>query len=158
MKTDLGSPKSIDTPFLRIRENCLELKNTTIQLSNISLFSTADITPEKFPMLSIVLILVGFIFLKPLIVPALITIIVGGVWIYYWYSSVQKTKEMKRLTIITNSGNVFPIVFEDQAFLSKVVTIMTDIIRDPEHARNITINVKDCTFSENASVVDNIYE
>ncbi len=158
MKTDLGSPKSIDTPFLRIRENCLELKNTTIQLSNISLFSTADITPEKFPMLSIVLILVGFIFLKPLIVPALITIIVGGVWIYYWYSSVQKAKEMKRLTIITNSGNVFPIVFEDQAFLSKVVTIMTDIIRDPEHARNITINVKDCTFSENASVVDNIYE
>ena len=92
MKTDLGSPKSIDTPFLRIRENCLELKNTTIQLSNISLFSTADITPEKFPMLSIVLILVGFIFLKPLIVPALITIIVGGVWIYYWYSSVQKAK------------------------------------------------------------------
>ena len=158
MKTDLGSPKSIDTPFLRIRENCLELKNTTIQLSNISLFSTADITPEKFPMLSIVLILVGFIFLKLLIVPALITIIVGGVWIYYWYSSVQKAKEMKRLTIITNSGNVFPIVFEDQAFLSKVVTIMTDIIRDPEHARNITINVKDCTFSENASVVDNIYE
>ena len=158
MKTDLGSPKSIDTPFLRIRENCLELKNTTIQLSNISLFSTADITPEKFPMLSIVLILVGFIFLKPLIVPALITIIVGGVWIYYLYSSVQKAKEMKRLTIITNSGNVFPIVFEDQAFLSKVVTIMTDIIRDPEHARNITINVKDCTFSENASVVDNIYE
>ena len=158
MKTDLGSPKSIDTPFLRIRENCLELKNTTIQLSNISLFSTADITPEKFPMLSIVLILVGFIFLKPLIVPALITIIVGGVWIYYWYSSVQKAKEMKRLTIITNSGNVFPIVFEDQAFLSKVVTIMTDIIRDPEHARNITINVKDCTFSDNASVADNIYE
>ena len=51
MKTDLGSPKSIDTPFLRIRENCLELQNTTIQLSNISLFSTADITPEKFPML-----------------------------------------------------------------------------------------------------------
>lgn len=158
MKTDLGSPKSIDTPFLRIRENCLELQNTTIQLSNISLFSTADITPEKFPMLSIALILVGIILLKPLVVPALIAIIVGGVWIYYWYSSVQKAKEMKRLTIITNSGNVFPIVFEDQAFLAKVVTIMTDIIRDPAHARNITINVKECTFSNDASVVGNIYE
>ena len=158
MKTDLGSPKSIDTPFLRIRENCLELQNTTIQLSNISLFSTADITPEKFPMLSAALILVGIILLKPLVVPALIAIIVGGVWIYYWYSSVQKAKEMKRLTIITNSGNVFPILFEDQAFLTKVVTIMTDIIRDPAHARNITINVKECTFSDDASVVDNIYE
>ena len=158
MKTDLGSPKSIDTPFLRIRENCLELQNTTIQLSNISLFSTADITPEKFPMLSAALILVGIILLKPLVVPALIAIIVGGVWIYYWYSSVQKAKEMKRLTIITNSGNVFPILLEDQAFRTKVVTIMTDIIRDPAHARNITINVKECTFSDDASVVGNIYE
>ncbi len=96
--------------------------------------------------------------MKPLVVPALIAIIVGGVWIYYWYSSVQKAKEMKRLTIITNSGNVFPILFEDQAFLTKVVTIMTDIIRDPAHARNITINVKECTFSDDASVVGNIYE
>lgn len=158
MKTDLGSPKSIDTPFLRIRENCLEMQNTTIQLSNISLFSTADIAPEKFPMLSIALILAGIILLKPLIGPALIAIMAGGIWIYYWYSSVQKTKEMKRLTIITNSGNVFPIVFDDQAFLTKVVTIMTDIIRDPAHARNITINVRECTFSDDASVVGSIHE
>lgn len=158
MKTDLGSQKGIDTPFLRIRKNCLEMQNTTIQLSNISLFSTADITPERFPMLSIVLILAGIALLKPLIVPALIAIIAGGVWIYYWYSSVQKAKEMKRLTIITNSGNVFPIVFEDRAFLTRVVTIMTDIIRDPAHAKNITINVKECTFSDDASVVGNIYE
>lgn len=134
------------------------MKNTTIQLSNISLFSTADITPEKFPMPSIALILLGIILLKPLIIPALIAIILGGIWIYFWYSSVQKTKEMKRLTIITNSGNVFPIVFEDQAFLSEVVTIMTDIIRDPAHARNITINVKECRFSDEASVIGNMYE
>lgn len=79
-------------------------------------------------------------------------------WIFYWYSSVQKTKEMKRLTIVTNSGNVFPIVFDDQAFLSRVVAIMTDIIRDPEHARNITINVKDCTFSDDAAIVGNMYQ
>lgn len=158
MKTDLGTPKSIDTPFLRIRGNCLEMKNTTIQLSNISLFSTADITPEKFPIFSIALIFVGIIFLEDLPIPGFIAIILGGIWIYFWYSSVQKTKEMKRLTIITNSGNVFPIVFENQAFLSEVVTIMTDIIRDPAHARNITINVKECTFSDESSVINNMHE
>lgn len=158
MKTDLGTPKSIDTPFLRIRENCLEMKNTTIQLSNISLFSTADITPEKFPIFSIILILVGIILLEDLTIPGLILIILGGIWIYFWYSSVQKTKEMKRLTIITNSGNVFPIIFENQAFLSEVVTIMTDIIRDPAHTRNITINVKECTFSDDSSVINNMHE
>lgn len=158
MKTDLGTHRSIDTPFMRIRENCLEIQNTTIQLSNISLFSTTDITPDKFPFFSIALILAGIILLKLLIIPALIAIVLGGIWIYFWHSSVQKAKEMKRLTIITNSGNVFPIVFEDQAFLKKVVIIMTDIIRDPAHARNITINVKECTFSDESSVVGNMYE
>ncbi len=64
---------------------------------------------------------------------------------------------MKRLTIVTNSGNAFPIVFSDQEFLSDVVTVMTDIIRDPVHAKEITVNVKDCTF-ENSSVIDNLYE
>ncbi|WP_297983327.1 DUF6232 family protein [uncultured Oscillibacter sp.] len=158
MKTDLNTSKNIDTPFLRIRGNCLEIKNTTIQLSNISLFSTADIAPAKFPIFSIVLILVGLLLLGKSVVPALIAIAFGGGWIFYWYSSVQKTKEMKRLTIVTNSGNVFPIVFDDQAFLSRVVTIMTDIIRDPERARNITINVKECTFSDDATVVGNMYQ
>lgn len=158
MKTDLGAPKNIDTPFLRIRDNCLEMYNTTIQLSNISLFSTADITPEKFPMLSVAMIVAGFVIQKLLPLPAIILIILGGIWIYFWYSSVQKTKKMKRLTIVTNSGNVFPIVFEDQAFLAKVVTIMTEIIRDPAHAQNVTINIKDCTFSDESSVVDNLYE
>lgn len=158
MKVDLGAPKNIDTPFLRIRGNCLEIQNTTIQLSNISLFSTTDIKPEKFPMFSIALILVGIILLKLLTIPALIVIVLGGGWIYFWYFSVQKTKELKRLTIITNSGNVFPILFENQAFLAKVIVVMTDIIRDPAHARNITINVKECTFSDEASVVGNMYE
>lgn len=64
---------------------------------------------------------------------------------------------MKRLTIVKNSGNVFPIVFDDQAFLTRVVTIMTDIIRDPAHARDITINVKECTFSDDASIAGNMY-
>lgn len=50
--TNLGGTRSIETPFLRIRGNCLEIQNTTIQLNNISLFSTADVTPAKFPTFS----------------------------------------------------------------------------------------------------------
>ena len=153
MKTDLKAAKNIDTPFLKVRGNCLEIENTTIQLSNISLFSTADIAPAKFPILSVVLILAGLLFLGESAIPGLIVIALGGGWILYWYFSVQKTKEMKRLTIVTNSGNVFPIVFGNQAFLSKVVTIMTDIIRDPEHEGNITINVKECTFTDDSAIV-----
>lgn len=157
MKTDSGVPKSIETPFLRIRGNCLEIQSTTIQLSNISLFSTADIAPAKFPILSAVLALVGVAILKPLTIPALIAILIGAIWMLSWYTSVQETKALKRLSIITNSGNVFPIVFDDQNFMNKVVGIMTDIIRDPDHARNITINVKECTFSDEAAIVGNMH-
>lgn len=158
MRPELGTPKSIETPFLRIRENCLEIQNTTIQLSNISLFSTADVAPEKFPLISIPLIIGGIAFLVIVPIPALIAIAFGGFLVYVWYSSVQKAKEMKRLTIITNSGNTFPIVFNNQAFLAEVVTLMTETIRDPSHARNITINVKDCTFWDDSHVLTNMHE
>ena len=37
----------IQTPYLKVEKNCLEIENTCIQLSNISLFSTADLpTPD----------------------------------------------------------------------------------------------------------------
>lgn len=158
MRSDLNGNKNIETPFLKVRGNCLEIENTIIQLSNISLLSTTDVAPDKFPILSVVLILIGCVFAERIEVVAAVAIIIGGAWLFYWYLAAQKAKELKRLTIITNSGNVFPIVFDDEKFLSKVVTVMTDIIRDPAHARDITINVKECTFSDDASVIGNMYK
>lgn len=172
MSYNIGS-NSIDTPFLRIRKNCLEIQNTTIQISNISLFSTADIAPEKFPMGSVAFILIGLLVAIQDTFLGLVMFLIGVAWIYYWYSSVQKTKQLQRLTIVTNSGNIFPIMFNNRKFLAKVVEIMTDIIRDPAHAQNISINVNDCTFSslndssvnvhdceffDNSSAIGNLYE
>lgn len=79
-------------------------------------------------------------------------------WLLSWYVSVERVKELKRLTIITNSGNAFPIVFNDEDFLDEVVAVMTDIIRDPAHAQDITINIKECTFSDDSSVIKNMYK
>ena len=70
-----------------------------------------------------------------------------------WAAWLYDLKKLKRLTIITNSGNVFPIVFENKEFLDKVATILTDIIRDPTHDRSITINVKGCTFTDDSHVL-----
>lgn len=158
MKADLNSPKNIETQFLRIQGNCLEFKNTAIQLSNISLFSTTDVVPERFPIISLLLILAGALLLKALAIPALLMIAAGGFWIYIWYNRVQEAKNAKRLTIITNSGHVFPIVFSDQNFLTQVVSLMTDIIRNPEHTRNVTVNIKDCTFSDESSAIGTVTE
>ena len=155
MKTDPRSVKNIETEYLKISGNCMELKDTVIQLSNISLFSTTDISASPFPALSIVVILFGFVMFNVSVIAALLILAAGVAWIYLWYSSVQKAREMKRLTIVTNSGNAFPIVFNDKAFLSKVVDVLTYIVRNPETAGEISINVKDCTFSGNSHVVTN---
>ena len=147
--------KNIDAEHLRISGNCMEVKDTATQLSNIPLFSTTDISASPFSVLSIVVILIGLVLFKVSVIAALLVLAAGVVWIYLWDSSVEKAREMKRLTIVTNSGNAFPIVFNDKAFLSQVVNLLTDITRNPATAGEININVKDCTFSGNSHVVTN---
>lgn len=163
--TNLGGTKNIETPFLKIRGNCLEIQNTTIQLSNISLFSTADVAPAKFPTASVILIVIGLALLRFIPGLAAAALVAGGLWIYFWYASAEKTKEMKRLTIITNSGNSFPIVFNDQAFLTDVVEVMSTIIRYPGFVRDVTVNMGDGTFimagntfTNGASLIKHLYE
>lgn len=158
MKSNLDGRKNIETPFLKVRGNCLEIENTIIQLSNISLFSTAAVTPEKFPILSVVLIVCGCSLLQNFEIPAVIALIIGIFWLIYWLVSVERVKELKRLTIITNSGSILPIVFNDEEFLAEVVSTMTEIIQDPAHAREITINIKECTFLDDSSAIGNIQQ
>lgn len=86
MKTEISAAKNIETPFLKISGNCLEIQNTTIQLSNISLLSTADVTPAKFPVWSVALILIGIVLLEYFPAPAVLVMAAGGIWIYVWYS------------------------------------------------------------------------
>ncbi len=37
--------------------------------------------------------------------------------------------------------------------MEQVVELMKDIIRDPGAARNITVNIKECTLRDNSSVM-----
>lgn len=158
MKNNVKTPKNIETPSLRVRGNCLEFQNTSIQLSNISLFSTSNISPEAFPMYSILVILAGVLLSAYKMFWLSIPIFIGGAyWIYRWYSSVAESKRMKRLTIVTNSGDIFPIVFYNQKFLDEVVTVIRAIVQEPNAERNVTINIKECSFSNEASVINNAY-
>lgn len=163
MRTEMG--RTIDTDYLKIYGNCLEFKDTSIQLSNVSLFSTADIAPSPFPMFSILVVLVGFFLLEHSTLFAIL-LIAGGGWIYYWYYQCQKTKALKKLMIVTNSGNIFAIVFNDQPFLSQVVEVLNAVLSDPVSHANITVGVKGNafmdvsgnTFQDSASVVQHMNE
>lgn len=155
MSQKMDQQKSIDTPYLKISGNCLEFTDTCIQLSNISLFTTVDVNPAKFPLYSLIFILAGLIMIEHQVVIALLLLAAGGAIIAYWYLSVQKVKEQKRLIIVTNSGNTFPILFSNQQFLNRVLVVMRDIIREPNNQGNMLIDIKNCTFNGQSGVVTN---
>ena len=149
--------REVETECLKIHGNCLEFNDTVVQLSNISLLSTENIALEAFPKWTLVLILIGIVLFaikKAVFVLLGIALIAFGIYaIYQWNAGVQKAKEMKKLLLITNSGNLFTIVFQDQKFLAKVIQVLTEIIANPNRVGDVIINVKDSTFSGQSSVV-----
>jgi len=158
MADSQNSPKYIDTPYLRIKDNCLEMANVCIQMSNVSLFSTSDLETQKFPVWSAVLIVCGLIaFYINILAGAALTVL-GGLWIYVWYKEVKKLRMQKKLTIYTNSGHIFSVVFADKKFLDHVLKVVRSCLLHPDDSKIISINVQECSLSGNASVVQNLNE
>ncbi len=160
MATGLGltQTQSIKTPFLRIEGNCLEIEDTCIQLSNISLFSTSNVSAAGVSalVLPVGLIILGLIVITLNALIGLIIAAAGGFLAYLWYRDWDRARSSKRLTITTNSGASYAIVFEDQEFLKRVVSAITEIIRDPSHTKSIIVDIKNGTFV-NSTIRGEIY-
>ena len=160
MATGLGlaQAQSIKTPFLKIEGNCLEIEDTCIQLSNISLFSTSNVAATGVSTLifAIGLIIVGFLVIELNALIGVVIAAVGGFLAYIWYRDWQRARNSKRLTITTNSGTSYAIVFEDQEFLKRVVSAITEIIRDPTHTKSIIVDIKNGTFV-NSTIGGEVY-
>lgn len=73
----------------------------------------------------------------------LIAIALGGFLGYAWYLDKQKAKQSGKLTIMTNSGSSYSIVFRNLEFLNKVVNTIKEIIREPEYTGKTVFNIKD---------------
>lgn len=131
----------------------MEFKNTIIQLSNVSLISSENLSLALFPIWAVVLIVLGlstlFTRISGLILFGIILIVCGGAAIYSWYKQNERTKQLERLLITTNSGHTFTITFNDRPFLSRVVETLREIVANPEHLSDVTINVKDNTLNVN---------
>lgn len=157
--------KTVDTQCLKIQGNCLKFNDTVIQLRNISLFSTSDIAPPPFPAVAILVLFLGLACFFFQAVIALILLAAGGLWIFLWYRKAQEIKAMKRLTIITNSHDVFAISFSDQPFLEQVVMVLTSIIAYPAAQSSVVMDIASCkfdihgnSFKDGASVVQELTE
>lgn len=154
--------REIQTEYLKVHGNCMEFGETVIQLSNISLLSIENIAPTAFPIWGALVALVGLLLLSlkatMAVVLGLILIVGGAASIYLWYNQRKKDEQRKKLVIAPNSGHIFTIVFDDQAFLEKVIGVLKDVIANPGHWGDVIVNIKDNTFSGNASAIHDYAE
>ena len=148
-----GGDKQIETDMLIIEDNIMRWTNTIIQISNISLISTAKIRPLPFPFLSILPLGVGIYFISDYQMFGWWFVVGAVLWIIYWLGKSESEKEKAILSISLNSGVTYNILFNDKKFLREVLKQLATLISKPFSSRNLTINVKDSTFGGNASVV-----
>ena len=162
LKNSASNNREIDTDSLKIYGNCLEFKDTVIQLSNVSLVANNLLTTPKFPLWSIALLVLGFagLFVKvgAIIVFGLVLFFGGSCAICAWYLQVEREKQLKKLVIATNSGQTFSILFEKGEFLNKVINTLKEIIAHPGHHSDIIINIKDNTIAPGGRVIDSVNE
>ena len=60
--------------------------------------------------------------------------------------------EAKLLTIVTNSGNVYSILFDNRAFMEEIMSHMIKTIHAPEHMKGYMIDIKNSTFIGSSTV------
>lgn len=126
-----------------------------IQISNIAMITTATIQPPVFPVWVLFMGAVGiasFMFAWPL---GLILVALTAFMIYAWYSEVEKKKKLKALSIHLNSGKVFSIMFQDQAFLGKVLNVFSNIFEAGGETTNTTykIDIQNCKIDNESSFI-----
>lgn len=157
----LGS-REINTDSLKIYGNCLEFKDTIVQLSNVSLIANNPLVTTQFPLWTLAGVLLGcaclFVRVGAVIIFGFLLMGVSCYCIYAWYARVEREKQIKKLVIATNSGQSFSILFEKGDFLDSVVNALTEIIAHPDHHSDIIINIKDNTIAPGGRIIDSVNE
>lgn len=149
--------KCIKTEELNITGNVMTWKGTMIQLANISYITSTAVGLMDFPFLSVGMLLLGVLLGKRNGGIALLLILAGIGWIYYWYQENEKRKKLIVLTVIMNSGNKLQFLFNDKNFLNKVMDVLQKIIIDGGVGRqDVSINISDCAIGGNARVLSDL--
>lgn len=149
--------KTVQTKQLLIQGHLLRWEGVIIQISNISLITSTNLNPPRFPIWAAIAVLAGISLLDPIWYVGLIAMAVGGYSIYSWYSEYEEVKSHKYLNILLNSGFTYSILFSNEAFLDEVMHVFANIFEDGAKANtNYYIDIKNSTISNDASVVRNV--
>lgn len=162
LKNGASNNREIDTDSFKIYGNCLEVKDTVIQLSNVSLVANNPLARTKFPLWTLVTLILGFacLFVRngTVIVLGLALLFTGGAIICVWFFQTEREKQLKKLVIATNSGQTFSILFEQGEFLDKVIGTLKEIIAHPGHHSDVIINIKDNTIASGGKLIESVNE
>lgn len=126
--------REINVGSVRVHGNCMECGNTAIQLSNISSLSTSKVKGN--PLVELVVVFVGIMSLSIHWLLGLAFILTGAL---IFYVKIKNKKYI--LSISTNSGGNFSVVFGSDLFLKHVYDVLTEIIANPEKESDTTINI-----------------
>lgn len=154
----------ISAPNFVIRGQLLRWYDTAIQISNISMVSTADLPAPKFPVASLLGLLIGAIMaaqesyyssdLSTVQVIGICVLVVSCSWIVLWIYLVVDNASKKCLHLFLNSGNVYSFVFKNEGFLKEVLQLLSNIIETGTTSNtNFHINLQGCEIRDHGSVI-----
>lgn len=145
----------IETSELLIKGNIMCWDETMIQLSNVSCISTRSLSPIAFPVLSIALLIIGFLLFKYNWMLSIVLLVTVIVWICCWFTKNEERKNNTILNIVLNSGNILQIIINDKFFVTKVLHVLEQIIIDGGVGKqDVAINIQGCQITGNASVLN----
>lgn len=135
MMANLKLKREINVGSVRVHGNCMEFGNTAVQLSNISSLSTSEVKTSLLG--GVIILLIGFALL-------FVHWLLGGVFIlagvFVLFALLENNVEYI-LSISTNAGGNFSIVFESDYFLRKVYDVLIEIIANPQKENDANINI-----------------
>ena len=147
--------KSIKTTRFYIKGNIMTWDEHMLQLSNVSFISTSNVAALPFPVWTLVLLLGGLFVIPVSLLAGLLSMLLGGVFIFLWYKQNQKRLSTTNLNIGMNSGSYFCISFTDKVFLENVLSVLENIIRDGGIGNNvISVDIKDCKIGGDVDILN----
>lgn len=148
--------KVIETENLLIRGHLLRWADTAIQISNISLVTTANLPFPQFPVLAAIMTIAGIV-LSPdrhsSVVGSLLAL-AGIAWLVWWGVRCYNVHGKKYLHISLNSGLTYSLYLSNQIFMRQVLQLFANIFESgTTNETNFQISVNGCEIRENGSVV-----
>lgn len=150
--------KTVITKQLEIQGQLLRWEGVIIQISNIALITTSNVSTPRFPLWTLLFALAGIVAIaEESWLLGLILIAVMGFGVYSWIQDYQCAKTGKFLNLLLNSGDVYSIRFYDKNFLDKVLNVFSNIMVDGVNpAVNYNIDLNRCVIDRNSSVIRNL--